>query len=68
MTAVDLAQQILDSVGPDLKRLAELPVGAFTRFAGMGITKALSIIAAMELAQRMAKQEAGVVWVKALRG
>ncbi|GAA3976637.1 UPF0758 domain-containing protein [Mucilaginibacter dorajii] len=68
VTAVDLAQQILDSVALDMKRLAELPVSALTRFAGMGVAKALSIIAAMELAQRLAKQEAGVVWMKALRG
>jgi len=68
VTAVDLAQQILDSAEMDMKRLAELPVGALTRFAGMGIAKALSIIAAMELAQRLAKQEAGVVWMKALQG
>lgn len=68
VTAVDLAQQILDSVELDIKRLAALPVEALMRFNGMGVAKALAIISAMELAQRLAKPEAGVVWMRALRG
>ena len=66
-TAVDLAGQSLSSVDLNLKRLSGLPVEALTRFNGMGVAKALSIISAMELASRLAKQEAGAVWMKALR-
>lgn len=56
-----------DSAGFDPKRMAELPVEAFTRFYGMGVAKAWSIISAMELAQRLAIREVSTVWMKALK-
>jgi DNA repair protein RadC len=51
-TAVLLAGRILDSVGGDLNRLAELGEEELCRFTGMGLAKSCSVMAAMELARR----------------
>lgn len=52
-TAVDLAGRILDSVGGNLLKLSDLELADFCQFAGMGVAKTCSILAAMELAKRM---------------
>jgi DNA repair protein RadC len=52
-TAVDLAGRILDGVSGNLLKLSDLELADFCRFAGMGVAKACSILAAMELAKRM---------------
>jgi hypothetical protein len=52
-TAVGLAGRMLDSVGGDLVKLSELSLKEFCGFAGMGVAKSSSILAAMELARRM---------------
>lgn len=52
-TAVDLAGRILDGVGGNLLKLSDLELADFCRFAGMGVAKTCSILAAMELAKRM---------------
>jgi DNA repair protein RadC len=52
-TAVSLAGKILDSVGGDLLALSKLDIKSLCRFSGMGIAKASSVMAAMELAKRM---------------
>lgn len=52
-TAVDLAGRILDSVLGNLLKLSDLELSDFCRFAGMGVAKTCSILAAMKLAKRM---------------
>ncbi|ETZ19132.1 UPF0758 domain-containing protein [Pedobacter sp. V48] len=52
-TAVDLAGRILDSVGGDLIKLSDMSLDDFCGFAGMGVAKSSSILAAMELSRRM---------------
>lgn len=54
-SAIDLAYRILGSVEGDLLELAELDFSGLCRFAGMGIAKSSSIIAAMELGRRLGK-------------
>ena len=51
-SALDLGKAILRSVDSDLNKLALLPVEELTRISGIGEAKAVSIIAAMELARR----------------
>lgn len=58
-SALDLGKGILESVDNDLNKLAKLSVEEFTRIAGIGEAKAISIIAAMELARRKRSEEAG---------
>ncbi|WP_461791465.1 UPF0758 domain-containing protein [Pedobacter sp.] len=52
-TAVGLAGRMLDNVGGDLVKLSELSLKELCGFAGMGVAKSSSILAAMELARRM---------------
>ena len=52
VSAVDLAKQILNSVGNDLSRLAKLSIAQLTGFNGVGDAKAISVMASMELARR----------------
>jgi len=56
-TAVALAGRILASVDYSLSRLSRLTVEELCVFKGMGHAKSASIIAAMELAARMAFQK-----------
>lgn len=51
LSAIDLARQILDRFG-GLQQLARADVNALTQFDGMGPAKAISLIAAFELARR----------------
>lgn len=54
-SAVALAGRILESVDFNLRRLAALPLEELCTFRGMGHAKSLAIIAAMELAGRLAE-------------
>ncbi|MBK6978785.1 MAG: DNA repair protein RadC [Cytophagaceae bacterium] len=51
-TAVELAKIILAEVGNDLNRLSKMSVNELKKFKGVGEAKAVSIVAAMELARR----------------
>lgn len=51
-SAVDLAKIILHSVSNNLNELAKLSVSDLIKFKGIGEAKAVSIVAAMELARR----------------
>lgn len=51
-TAVELAERILASVEHDLDRLGKATVEELCRFKGMGHARALSVLSAMELAER----------------
>lgn len=51
-TAVGLAQRVLLASGNDLNELGRQPLTALTKFKGLGETKALTILAALELGRR----------------
>lgn len=51
-SAVGLAARILDGLGNDLSRLASSNYAYLHSFAGMGLAKSSSILAAMELGKR----------------
>jgi len=57
LSAVDLAKQILGSVGNDLHELGRLSVADLAKFRGIGEAKAISIVAALELGRRRREQE-----------
>jgi DNA repair protein RadC len=52
MSALDLAKAILISVDHSLSKLASLSLKNFTQFKGMGPAKAVTLMAALELARR----------------
>jgi len=52
LSAVDLAKQILNSVGNDLHSLAKLSVTDLCKFKGIGEAKAINIVGALELGRR----------------
>ncbi len=52
VSAVALAQEILDSVGRDLHELGKRSVRELQKFKGVGEAKAITIAAALELGQR----------------
>jgi len=51
-TAVGLAQRVLHGADNNLNELGRQPLSTLTRFKGLGETKALTIIAALELGRR----------------
>ena len=51
-TAVELCRKILKEKNNDLYELSRMTVAELTRFKGIGIAKAISIVAAMELGKR----------------
>ena len=51
-SAVDLSKYILLQCGGNLSVLSQMTVNELTAFKGIGIAKAISIIAAFELAKR----------------
>ena len=51
-TAVELAKIILAEVGNDLNRLSKMSINELKKFKGVGEAKAVSIVAAMEIARR----------------
>ncbi len=62
-TAVQLSQRILNKVSNNLGELGKLSVKELTTFEGIGKTKAVTILAAMELARRksVAKPEKSAI-------
>ncbi|CAN1554459.1 RadC DNA repair proteins [Spirosomataceae bacterium] len=52
MSAVELSKKILQSTGNNLNELAKLSVKDLMKFKGIGEAKAISIVAAMEIARR----------------
>jgi DNA repair protein RadC len=57
-TAVDLSKRILSSVGNNLNELGKLTIEQLSNFKGIGEAKAISIIAATELAKRRQSEKA----------
>ncbi|MBR08000.1 MAG: hypothetical protein CMP48_09965 [Rickettsiales bacterium] len=57
LSAVDLAKQILNSVGNDLHTLAKMSVNDLCKFKGIGEAKAISIVSALELGRRRKDSE-----------
>jgi len=51
-TAVGLAQRVLHAADNNLNELGRQPLSALTKFKGLGETKALTILAALELGRR----------------
>lgn len=54
-SAIDLAYRILGSVEGDLLKLSFLGFPGLCRFAGMGIAKSSSVMAALELGRRLGR-------------
>jgi DNA repair protein RadC len=52
MSAVELSKKILQSTGNNLNELAKLSIKDLMKFKGIGEAKAISIVAAMEIARR----------------
>jgi DNA repair protein RadC len=57
LSAVDLAKQILASVGHNLNELAKLSVKDLEKFRGIGEAKAITIVSALELGRRRKESE-----------
>lgn len=57
-SAVELSKKILASIGNNLNELGKLNLNQLCSFKGIGEAKAVSIIAAMELARRRRSEEA----------
>lgn len=57
LSAVDLAKQILASVGNNLNQLAKLSVKDLMKFNGIGEAKAISIVSALELGRRRKSED-----------
>jgi len=57
-SAVELAKRILASTDNSFHKLARLSVAELTRFQGMGNAKAVSVVAAMEIARRRSESQA----------
>lgn len=51
-SAIDLAKEILNSVGNDLHLLSKLNFNELTKFKGVGQVKAITLLAAFELVKR----------------
>jgi DNA repair protein RadC len=56
-SALDLSKRILSEAGNDLQRLSRLGVGELSRHKGMGVAKAASVVAALELGRRRKAME-----------
>ena len=57
-SAVDLSKRILASVDNNLNALGKLSISQLMTFKGIGVSKAISIIAALELGRRRRSEEA----------
>ncbi len=60
-SAIDVAKELLDSYGGKLSNLASLDVNELSRFKGIGKAKAISILAALELSNRILKEDYGSI-------
>ncbi len=58
-SAVDLSRRILSSVNNNLIDLSKMTLGELQKFKGIGIAKAISIVAALEMGRRRRGAEAG---------
>ncbi|PHR47702.1 MAG: hypothetical protein COA32_07025 [Fluviicola sp.] len=56
-SAVELAQEILNSVDNDLYKLGRLSIADLEKFNGIGAAKAISLISALELGRRRKKSD-----------
>ena len=56
-SAVQLAQNILNSIGNNLAELSNLSINNLKKFKGIGEAKAISIIAALELGKRRLSED-----------
>ncbi len=57
MSALDMAQQMLDTVNNDLFELSKMSVYQLMKFKGVGRAKAVNIIVAFELGKRIQNRE-----------
>lgn len=57
LTAVDVARNILTSVGNNLNELARLSIKDLSKFRGIGEARAITIVAALELGRRRREQD-----------
>ncbi|WP_316738353.1 UPF0758 domain-containing protein [Pedobacter aquatilis] len=64
VTAVDLAQKILDANQKDLRKISKLSHKELAKFLGMGLAKSSAILAAMELGKRVFSLEAPFRFIK----
>jgi DNA repair protein RadC len=55
-SALELAQRILDGAGGSLSKLASMSLAELSGFKGMGLAKSSTVMAAMELAQRLSAE------------
>ena len=63
-TAVDLSKRILSYYQNDLAKLAKLGIKELSKFKGIGIAKALGIVAALELGRRRKDNESDKILPK----
>ena len=56
-SAVALAKRILGSTGNNINELGKLSLSRLTKFKGIGVAKAVTIIAALELGRRRIKHK-----------
>ncbi len=63
-TVVDLSKRILSYYQNDLAKLAKVGIKEFSKFKGIGVVKAVSIIAALELGRRRNELENDTLLVK----
>lgn len=57
-SAVDLAKRILTDVNNNLNKLGKLSISGLTKFKGIGLAKAVTIVTALELGRRRRLEEA----------
>ncbi|RZK40771.1 MAG: DNA repair protein RadC [Pedobacter sp.] len=63
-TAVDLSKRMLRSYQNDLSILAKVGVKEFSKFKGMGLAKAMGIVAALEIGRRRSDTDIEVILPK----
>ncbi|MEJ6776005.1 MAG: hypothetical protein QNK85_01610 [Crocinitomicaceae bacterium] len=57
LSAVELSRQILASVDNNFSKLSRLSIADFNKFNGIGDTKAIGIMASLEIARRKRDEE-----------
>jgi len=58
-SAIDVAKELLDNYGGKLSNIAKLDVNELGKFKGIGKAKAICILAALELSNRLLKEDCG---------
>lgn len=64
-SAVDLSKRILKDVSNNLLQLSKMDIAALTKYKGVGVVKALTICAALELGRR--RRESEVIQKKVIK-